>query len=71
MLVDSLEEELRDLKLTSDGGGRQDAVPLNGLLADAIKSRDKYQADYLSAHRERSRLQHQVETYRRSVSFSS
>lgn len=68
LLVKSLEQEVKDLKLGSEN--QQEASTLNGLLAAAIKSRDTYQADYLSANRERTRLQQQVDAYKKSVGAS-
>ncbi|KIR99636.1 hypothetical protein L804_03268 [Cryptococcus deuterogattii 2001/935-1] len=60
--IKSLQRELSDLQSSAPESHR--LIMLETLLADANKSKDRYQADYLKAHKESLRLSAALETIR-------
>lgn len=60
--IKSLQRELSDLQSSAPESHR--LMTLETLLADANKSKDRYQADYLKAHKEGLRLSAALETIR-------
>ncbi|WVQ81913.1 hypothetical protein IAT38_004040 [Cryptococcus sp. DSM 104549] len=60
--IRALQRELAESKSSGADGSR--LATLETLLADANKSRDRYQADYLKAHRESLKLQATLEQIR-------
>ncbi|OCF57302.1 hypothetical protein L486_04758 [Kwoniella mangroviensis CBS 10435] len=62
--IRSLQRELADLRSGSGAGDTGKLATLETLLADANKSKDKYQSDYLQEHRSLLRLQATMERIR-------
>ncbi|KIR51621.1 hypothetical protein I315_05844 [Cryptococcus gattii Ru294] len=60
--IKSLQHELSDLQSSAPESHR--LITLETLLADANKSKDRYQADYLKAHKETLRLSAALEAIR-------
>ncbi|WWC93739.1 hypothetical protein V866_000575 [Kwoniella sp. B9012] len=62
--IRTLQRELADLRSGSGAGDTGQMATLETLLADANKSRDRYQSDYLQEHRSLLRLQATMERIR-------